>query len=253
MSIALLVPTKGRPEQFKRMCKSAKMTASNVGGLTIFAATSQEDLPKYDPGVLGGGGYIFADENGWEMPSDGIGGNIIITPDGMPTAYKWNLLAEKAMQNPNNKLFMLCADDVIFSTPMWDKALLDHYNALENKIHVYHLLDNRTGHGTPHPIVTREYIEAMGYFLHPLFLHWFVDTWTVEIAKAAGCFTHMTDYMLEHIKPSDQGKPDATHTGIRAMGWHERDVWTHEHSQHILDLEKRRLLKHFSPSAKAVA
>ncbi len=224
MSIALLCPTRNRQVQLVRMIESVHRTVNSVEPNFYIAATQGDE-----------GCYPF------------------IHPEGMPTAFRWNILAEAALKNPDNKLFMLCADDVVFSTPLWDKALLDHYNALENKIHVYHLLDERTGHGTPHPIVTREYIEAMGYFLPPLFLHWFVDTWTVDIAKANGCFTHLTDYQLQHIKPSDEGKPDETHSRIRQMGWHERDKWVHEHSQHILEFEKKRLSKHFSQSAKAVA
>jgi hypothetical protein len=203
------------------MSGSVYQTAHNSGDIRIYAGFTEGDIHLTD--------YVLQRID-----------HSVLYPDGMPTGFKWNLLAEQAMKD-GATIFMLCADDIIFSTPCWDKALLEHYRALDNKIHAYHLLDARTGHGTPHPIVTKEYIEAMGYFLPPLMLHWFVDTWTVEIAKAAGCFTHMTDYQLLHDKPSDRGKPDKTHTGIRDMGWHSRDQWTHEHSQHILEFEKRRL------------
>lgn len=222
MTIALLCPTKGRPVECERMVKSVRATSSMRIPIYLAAKEPYENITH------------SVSETEWT-----------IMPEGMPTAYKWNLLAEKAMQDQSIKLFMLCADDVIFTTPCWDKALLDHYNALENKIHVYHLRDSRNPAGTPHPIVTREYIQAMGYFLPPIFLHWFVDTWTVDIARLNGCFTHLKDYELQHIKPSDEGKPDATHTGIRTMGWHQRDAWVAEKCQHFLELEKRRLMTHF--------
>lgn len=218
MTIALLVPTRARPDQCKRMVDSARATAS--GRIPVYAAGDVK--------------YIWFDhvigDTEWHL-----------MPDGMPTAHKWNLLAQKALSNPAVKLFMLCADDTVFSTPLWDKALLDHYNNLENKIHVYHLRDSRNPDGTPHPIVSRQWIEAMGYFLPPLFLHWFVDTWTVDIAKANDCFTHLKDYLLVHDKPSDRGEPDETHNRIRNMGWHDRDKWVHEHCQHFLEYEKNRL------------
>lgn len=224
MSIALLCPTRMRPTQFNRMVKSALDTAHNRNNIKIYAGFTKGDttLHEYNNKNL---------EKNFHWP------------DGMPTAFKWNNLAESAFQDTNIKLFMLCADDTVFSTPCWDKALFDHYNALENKIHVYHLLDSRNPDGTPHPIVTREYIESMGYFLPPMFLHWYVDTWTINIAKASRCFTHLKDYLLLHDKPSDIGKPDETHNKIRHMGWHERDLWTHEHCQHFLEFEKERLKK----------
>lgn len=241
MTIALLCPTRARHEQFKRMVKSAKATA-NRDNINIYVGCSEEELHLYIPDCIGSkGGFIFADENGFEMPSDGIFGSIRKFPDGQPTCHKWNRLAEEALKDTANQLFMLAADDMVFSTPCWDQALLDHYNALENKIHVYALRDSRDENGTPHPIVTREYIEAMGYFLPPIFLHWFVDSWTVEIAKANNCFTHMKDYMLIHDKPSDRGEADATHNRIRSMGWHERDTWVNEKCQHFLAVEKTRL------------
>lgn len=164
-----------------------------------------------------------------------------IFPENLPTAHKWNLMAENALQNSSAKLFMLGADDMIFETPGWDKALIDHYNALENKIHVYALRDSRDTDGTPHIIVSRDYILAMGYFVPPLFLHWFIDSWTVEIAKANNCFTHLRDFKLTHDKPSDRGQPDETHSRIREWGWHERDKWVAEKMAHVLEGEKKRL------------
>lgn len=161
--------------------------------------------------------------------------------DMMPTAHKWNRLAECAMQFTDLNLFMLGSDDMYFDTPGWDKALIDHYNALENKTHVYHLQDSRDVDGTPHPIVTREYIEAMGYFVPPIFLHWHVDSWTVQIAKANDCFTHLRDYKLVHDKPSDKGEFDETFNRIRQWGWRDRDQYVNDACQHFLAQEKRRL------------
>lgn len=211
MTIALLIPTRDRPTQCKRMLDS-------------IINTTEKEIANIYLGTNGDGNYTH-----------------FKFPFNYPTVAMWNKLAEIAMENPDNKLFMLGADDTVFTTPCWDKALLDHYNALENKIHVYALRDSRDPDGTPHPIVTREYIEAMGYFLPPIFLHWFVDSWTVEIAKANGCFTHMRNYQLVHDKPSDKGNPDDTHNRIRQMGWHDRDCWVNERCQHFLELEKKRL------------
>lgn len=208
--IALLCPTRGRPEQFKRMIDSARSTA----------------VTNLDPWTCSNGGDEYA---------------ILQMPIDCPTVYMWNELSKKALENPDNKLFMLASDDMIFATHGWDKALIDHYNALENKIHVYHLQDSRDANGTPHPIVTREYMDAMGYFGCPIFLHWFIDTWIVSIARSVCCFTHLKDYSLIHDKPSDEGKADETHNRIRRMGWHERDTEVNRTCQHILEWETSRL------------
>lgn len=214
--IAILCPTYRRPLQAKRMFDS-------VGGVAdVYFCTDSIDLMDCKLAGIDTINYLYADPN-------------------MPTAHKWNMLAEEALKNPENKLFMLGADDMVFETPGWNKALIDHYNALEDKIHVYAFQDSRDMGGTPHPIVTREYIQAMGYFLPPIFLHWYVDSWTVNIAKVNGCFTHLDAFRLIHDKPSDQGNPDETHSRIRKWGWHDRDKWVNEKCSYLLEHEKNRL------------
>lgn len=211
--IAVLCPTRSRQDQYIRMLQSIESTVSST--IRIISA-SNDHLD----------GYVEQ-----RFPQD------------CPTVHMWNKLAEAAHKKDSAKLFMLGADDIIFETPGWDKAIIDHYNALENKIHVYHLQDSRDVDGTPHPIVTREYMDAMGYFVPPIFLHWFVDSWTVKIAKTNNCFTHFRDFKLIHDKPNDKGREfaDETHNHIRHMGWLSRDEYVNDKCQNFLKEEIRRL------------
>ena len=224
MNIALICPTRGRPDKFRRMLESARATATaGIETIHCYAAFTEGDasIPQYDVKSIQVLSHVT-----W--------------PD-YPTVHKWNMLAEWAMADSCNKFFMLAADDMIFSTRGWDAALREHYAALKNKIHVYALQDSRDKDGTPHPIVTREYIKAMGYFLPPIFLHWYVDSWTVRAAKENDYFTHLRDYLLIHDKPSDRGQPDETHTRIRSMGWHDRDKWVAEKCEYLLKVERMKL------------
>lgn len=207
MTIAILCPTRARPGLFRRMVDSAFATAHDKNNIKFYVALRKEEMESYEQYLQRNVYYVVA------------------MPDGLPTVFKWNTLAEYAQLDKDNKLFMLAGDDMIFSTPLWDKALLELYDA---KPHIYSLLDSRSEDGTPHPIATREYIETMGYFLPPCFLHWFVDTWTVGIAKENNCFTHLKDYMLVHEKPWDKGIADETHNFIHQMGWLNSDRWTDE-------------------------
>lgn len=224
--IALLCPSKGRPEKLRRMWDSAKVTASNI---QLCITVSKEEYPEYLA--------VLRAEGPTTAPSSWI----LQEPDLLPTVHKWNKSADLAMTQKDIKLFMVAGDDMIFDTPGWDKALLDHYNALDNKIHVFSLRDSRDPDGTPHPVVSREYIEALGYMIPPIFTHWEIDVWTVAIAKANNCFTHLKDYLLIHDKDSDKGKPDQTHIGIRSYGWRERDAYVARTCRHFLEIEKNRL------------
>lgn len=224
--IALLCPTRGRPEQCRRMVESVHNTSSTDVVIFLFIADDDEswceyqklDDPKIHRGLL----------------------NIIRVP-AWPTVQSWNCHIKGLVKDGVTDLFMLSADDIIFSTPGWDQALLEHYDNLKEKVHVYSLQDSRDADGTPHPFVTREYIEALGYAFPPIFLHWWVDSWTVAIGKSCGVFTHLKDYLLIHDKPSDRGQLDETHSRIRRMGWHERDAYVAKTMDHVLKAEMVRL------------
>lgn len=226
MTIALCCPSRQRPELFNRMVNSAVNTAYDKNNVSVYLGVGDDDWPDYEKKI-----------------PDFIKG-ITTFPVGCPTVYKWNMIAIKQAMWNKHTHYMLAADDMIFTTPHWDRAILEHYDGLQNKIHAYSLRDSRDNDGTPHPIVTREYIEAMGYFLPPIFLHWFVDSWTIDIGRANSCFTHIKDYMLVHDKPFHRGEPDDTHMCIRRAGWLNSDQWTNEKCKHFLELEKERLRKH---------
>lgn len=221
--ICLICPTRGRPDKMKRMWQSALATAHDPRGLFLCLGIDQDD-PSYDScNPQSSMKYLF---------------------DDCGIVHGINHVVCSLMPDRQNRLFMIAPDDVIFTTPHWDKAIKDHYEDLEAKAHVYCLRDSRDAGGTPHPIITREYVDAMGYFFPPIFLHWYVDTWTSDIAKACGIFTHLTDYELVHDKPSDRGEYDTTHRRPRERGWHDRDFYVSATCQHFKQVEIGRMRAH---------
>lgn len=217
--IVLITPTRNRPELCKRMIDSARATADGPIEIFLGIASEKGNYPQeYN--------HLLAQK---------------VLVEEMPTVAVSNMLAEEAMCNSDNKLFFMIGDDAVFETKGWDSALIKAYNKLDCKIHVFSLQDSRDKDGTPHPIATREYIEAMGYFMCPIFLHWYVDTWISVVAKSMNCFTKLDDYILKHEKAADSGAPDDTHIRIRRNGYRERDAFVNEKCQVLLDEEKRRL------------
>lgn len=219
MKIAIICPTKGRPSQCLRMIESAKKTStSNI----VFYIGVQGDLNEYE-----------------KLKS--LKNVFLLKMYDWTTCFSWNLMADKAFDNTEVDFFMLGADDMVFYTAGWDMALINHYKSLRQKPHVYSFQDSRDVNGTPHPIMTREWVNVMGYFVSPIFLHWYVDTWNVAIAKANGVFTHFKDYLLYHDKPSDDGHADETHKGIRERGWNLRDGYLWSKCNAFLEYEKKRM------------
>lgn len=233
--IALLVPTRGRPVKFKNMINSIVMTTTEP--IIIYALIQcEEDVKAYDiENIQCLKGNPKVRLKGYTVNLDA------------PTVHMWNRLAVLAYDDLDvkNNIFMLGSDDIVFSTPGWDKALIDNYNKLEKKLHVFSLKDSRISDAsehlsTPHPIVTREYLERMGYFLPPIFLHWFCDTWTVDIARHSGAFTHLSDHLLVHDKVENENQIDDTHARLRSRGYARRDRYVNDTCQHLLEAERVR-------------
>lgn len=227
--IALLCPSYGRAEMCGLVMESVHKTAYDKKRLEIFIAITNGDAQERQ--------YLDMAEKAASEFKLNI--NIVSYVDWTLTMCH-NKLSEKAM---NFELHFGIGDDTLFCTPGWDEALVKAYEALDNKIHMWSLLDNRDPKGMPAPIITREYIKAMGYRVPPIFMHWYADTWTTEIAKANNCITHLTEYLLFHDKQSEQGIKDEAYHRIRRRGGFERDFYVSETCKHFLEVEKKRLAK----------
>lgn len=214
--IALICPTRGRPVQFRRMVDSAMRTAQNPDNIHVYFYLAETDSTRdYYPNLERTTRFLGHD---WSA------------------VMASNYLAQHT--NGESLLFM-CADDCVFSTPHWDTALLEA--SKDGKPCVFSLLDSRDPNGTPHPIVSRSFMEVLGYFMPPIFLHWHCDTWVSDIAKSTGCFVHLRDYLLIHDKPSDRGQPDETHRRIRDLGWNIRDKYVNDVCQDYLAMQKEKV------------
>lgn len=227
--IHIITPSRGRPEKLKRMWQSALQTAAEPDKLFLHYGIHVEEEQAY-------GTCLMLDPN-----SGFRGATQMYFVKDWGTVHSVNFLAAQAMTYDDCRLMYLVGDDTIFSTPCWDTALRNEYATLKNKVHIFSLLDSRDENGTPHPVVTREFWNAMGYLACPIFMHWYADSWLVEVAKSNGCFTHLKEYLLIHDKDSDRGKPDWTHQRIRNNGWKDRDYYLNEKCQHLLDAERCKL------------
>lgn len=210
MNISILCPTRGRPEMARRMAESAVATASDTRGLEILFYLNEDDPQVMD--------YRHGPYTVFIMGKDG------------PTSYAWNELAKRAAGD----ILMLMGDDAVFKTAGWDVLLRDRVkNGLP---HVYQLHDHAPvavlsfddgrsplSEGHPHPAITRAVYNRLGYLACPMFRHFYVDTWLVELAKEAGIFHYIADMKVLHDKPWDRGAPDETKLRIATTTVHDAD------------------------------
>ena len=182
--ISCLCPTRGRPEIAMRMYKTFVETQAGDNEL-LFCL--QEDDPTLN-----------------DYPEEIRSRAIVVPPHN--TAHYWNLLAQQS----TGELLMLLGDDVKFATPGWDKQFLQVLDDYPDGIFMITTQDGRTHVDapnplpSPHPTISRQWYEALGYFVFPGFRHYYVDTWIDRIATTLGRRINLYDVMVTHAKRKDE-------------------------------------------------
>lgn len=196
--IAIIVPTRGRVNKFKTLINSVAATTTTE--VVVYAGINVDDV-------------MYQSYAG--LHSDVVK---MFTVSDMPTAFTWNTLAAEAIKD-GAKWLVLCGDDVIFETNAWDKEV-NAWNELSPTVLAGY--DCRGDNSFPHPIVSRDWYNRLGYLCHPSLFHWYVDTMTIDLAKATNNF-YQIDIVMRHKKDSDDGFFDDTNTRIRNKPINKRD------------------------------
>lgn len=194
--ISILCPSRGRPDMARRMKESALTTAN--GEIEVLFYLNQDD-PELK-------GY------------DGLRG--LVMPE-VTTAYAWNFLTAEA----NGDMFMLAGDDCIFKTQGWD----DRFKEVVPDDGIYCVAphDGREDNSFPHFAVGRKWVETLGYFVPPIFFHWYVDSWTTDLARRIDRLFYLPNVLVDHVKPGVRAEKDETFWRLRKEMWslRDRDVW----------------------------
>lgn len=187
--ISLLVPSRGRPESLQAMIVSAKETAADSTQVEVVVRLDDDD-PSMGP---------LHDL----LP---YGVRTITGPRTLLSAC-WNECYEQA----EGDIVMHAGDDIRFRTPGWDTLVASAFPG--DGIAFVHGDDGFQGAalGT-HGFVTRRWVQAVGYFVPPLFSSDYNDTWLNEVADRIGRRIYLPSLLTEHLHPAaGKGEWDATH------------------------------------------
>ena len=156
--ISICVPSRGRPEKCARMVESFKDTTK--GDIEFQIYINQNDPCLADYRKLIPKNYLHI---GLEFYAN----------------HGWNIASSRA----KGDILFMSGDAEIMQTNNWDDIVYEE--AKKYPISVIVPDDGRGKGGAPHFMVTRQWYDLLGYMSHPMFLHWYVDTYAVELAKAA--------------------------------------------------------------------
>lgn len=202
--LSLLCPTRGRPDDFSRFVRSVASTAGEPGRVEILAYVDSDDEQKFD--------YVVALKALQSDPEvNRLSGLDLVVDEPLTTPLINNILAERA----TGDILLIANDDQIYRDANWDIRIDEETAKFPDQIYCMWFDDGRYGEKIcTFPIVSRKWVEALGYIESPLFEHFSCDLWTWQIAYMIGRLNYIGDIYVEHAHP-DTGKSEADETTER--------------------------------------
>lgn len=194
--ISLLVPSRARPKEFKRMVESAWNNATYPGRIEVVAYLDLSDVHTTE--------YPYDDRI------------LYLTGERILLSQMWNECYALA----SGDIVMHCGDDIVFETPSWDQIVRREFAKSEDKILLVHGDDRspNTDLLATHGFLHRRWVEAVGYFLPPYFSSDWNDVWLTEVADMIGRRVKVP-IVTEHMHYSFGKRPnDETDRAREARG-----------------------------------
>ena len=179
MKIAILTPTRERAKRRKIFHNSVISLASSSVNCYYYIDNNDPELEEYKTQTMLPGAY-----------------NIIGEP--ISVSKSWNILASKAIQDGADVLIM-GNDDIIYETKDWDLFLKKEILNFPDNIYCMWFEDKINGDKhCAFPIVSKEWVECLGYFTPGIFNFGYNDTWIFDIAKKVGRYKYLPNIIAEH-------------------------------------------------------
>ena len=167
--ISLCCPTRGRPDNVRRLVSSAMATA-----------TCPDEIECV---------FYFDDDDGASRPLLADRGLIdeerVIVIVGPRTVLSecWNRCAERA----RGEILQHCGDDIVFRTREWDTLVAQAFEAVPDRILLVYGRDGIQDQNlSTHGFVHRRWVDTLGYLCPPYFSSDWNDTWLFDVAGAIG-------------------------------------------------------------------
>ena len=244
MKIALILPSRDRPNQWLRMVRSAATLASRPHDLTFYTALDEDDpqLKEYD-------------EAGEEFAKVTSAKSFFhVFPKGTPRREMWDKLALKAVQKGASYVW-LGSDDIIFEAhaeqtgrtkeglmildqlPPWDDTLMQVDAQVRAMWPDRHCIvwgwDGSCGekHAT-HPFLTREWIAALGKTMPQCCEAFDGDTFQTALARDLKRGVYVPSlYTIHHNPKYGKGEFDNTWKNARPVQKRDYEVYRSEVGQ----------------------
>lgn len=211
--ISLLCPSRRRAAQLTAMYESALEHADGPIELVYRLDIDDPTRSRYHP----------------PQPHTRVSGRRVVMSE------LWNECWRAARAD----IAMHCGDDIRFRTPGWDSLVVEAFEQIPDRVAFVHGRDGYQDDGLgTHGFLHRRWVDAVGYFVPPLFVSDYNDLWLHEVAETIGRRVYLPELYTEHLHPAvGKGEWDLTHRErmLRHRREHPENVWAATADQRTRD------------------
>ncbi len=183
--ISVLCPTRGRPDMAVRMCESIISTAADADRVEVLLYVDEDD-PALDQ---------YLEQFRYREGREFVRSCVLANGEPIGIARAWNHLARMAQGD----VLIMGGDDQTYDDAGWDSRLDEEVAKYPDQIYCMWFND---GHWKDKlctfPIVSRKWVDTLGYFVPPFFERIYLDTWLMDLAQRVGRLHYVPDVLTEH-------------------------------------------------------
>jgi len=177
---------------------------------SVFSTAAGDDVYCYN--------YIDADDSSLPEYQEKLSefGAKAVTHVGEPQSVSksWNVIADMAMRDGAD-VFIMGNDDLVYRTQGWDTVLEERIKKFPDEIYCMWVEDKiNSNRHCAFPIVSRKWVETLGYFTPGIFEFGYNDTWVFDIGKKVRRLLFIPEVVSEHMHAT-VGKSPKDETFLR--------------------------------------
>jgi hypothetical protein len=209
VTLAFIVPSRGRPDNIRKLLQSWSETAV-LKSTAIYVVVDTDDPKRPD--------YFRAcEESSLQVnyieyhPEAGVA-----PPPFARLGAILNSTSQAVLSDPDVSALGFMGDDHRPRTYAWDRKILGHLTMAGTGI-VYGN-DLIQGENLPTAVAMSSNIpSALGYFVPPGLAHMFLDNFWRDLGRALNCLMYMPDVVIEHCHPLvEKGEWDDGYKAVNA-------------------------------------
>lgn len=202
--MALIVPSRGRPQNIIRLYEALGKTNADV---ELIVGVDADD-PNVDD--------YYALVNGAEF-------TLVVSPERRRFGPTLNSIALRIADEYKYLAWM--GDDHLPITPEWDRLYREELDKMDAGI-VYGN-DLVQGENIPTQMgFTSNIVKALGYAVPDGFVHLYIDNYFLELGRAIGGVSYLPDVIVQHLHPcAGAAKEDQTYKEANSVENWANDNW----------------------------